>query len=194
MHFSRDQPSMEATAFLDRIQQADPNSPEVEEDDTNESWGHQQFTAGCMTISSVLQSWASVGNAETACKLISATIKTCKVARQVCFKRGKAPRSYLSDSYLENLGDRLWTLWQDAGGVRRLCMQKFPANHHYTQPVWKGKGRAPPTHLPSLPELTPSPSQVVTGVYLFISPASIQAYQAVLEFQEQGQEMGWPQV
>jgi hypothetical protein len=116
--FNSKPPSTEMLQFIARIETSDPNSTELAEDDSNASWGHYQFTAGSMTVQSVLTSWSSVGNTETACKLIAAAIKTCKVARFICFQRNIAGDIYLSDIYLENIVDRLWTLWKDAGGVR----------------------------------------------------------------------------
>src|SRR4051794_129061 len=62
-------PSSIAIAFISRIEQADPNSLEISEDNTNANWGHSQFTAGKMTCRSVLTSWDSIGNTSTACRL-----------------------------------------------------------------------------------------------------------------------------
>jgi len=78
--FKSGNPSSTFTQFLSRIENADPNSPEVKEDDSNESWGHYPFAGANMTISTVLLSWDDVGNTATACRLIAAAIKTCKVA------------------------------------------------------------------------------------------------------------------
>jgi hypothetical protein len=100
-------------AFLERIETADPNSPDLSDDDNNESWGHYQFTSGQMTCSSVLTSWSSVGGTKGACRLIAAAIKTCKVARHICFSRAIEPTSYLSDVYLELVVGSLWSLWKN---------------------------------------------------------------------------------
>ena len=71
-----------------------------------------------MSLTSVLKSWESAGNTETACRLIAAAVKTCKVARHVCFQqKAGLGTSYLSDAYLQNVIEVLWTLWKDAGGV-----------------------------------------------------------------------------
>jgi len=115
--FNSQPPSTEMEQFIARIETSDPNSTELAEDDSNANWGHYQFTAGSMTVQTVLTSWSSVGNTETARKLIAAAIRTCKTARFICFQRNVAVTSYLSDIYLENILDRLWTLWKDAGGV-----------------------------------------------------------------------------
>ncbi|KAF8223605.1 hypothetical protein L208DRAFT_1316095 [Tricholoma matsutake] len=42
-------PHLTAT-FLSRIENANPNSPDISEDDSGSSWGHLQFTSGNMSI------------------------------------------------------------------------------------------------------------------------------------------------
>jgi hypothetical protein len=80
------EPSANVAAFLERIETADPNAPDISEDDTNSCWGHYQFTATNIRCSTVLTSWDEVGTT-TARKLITAALKTCKVARLICFER-----------------------------------------------------------------------------------------------------------
>ena len=109
------------TDFVIQIETANSSCSDFSEDDSGPNWGHYQFTAGSMTITSVLQSWESVGSTEMACKLIALTIKTCQVARQMCFEQGAKTFSYLSDAYLENLIDVLWKLWTEAGGVSSIA-------------------------------------------------------------------------
>lgn len=115
--FGSSEPSEVATAFLDRISDADPNSATFDEDNTADQWGHLQYTAGSMTINTALQTWNCVGNTTMACKLIAAALKTCQVARLICHNKGIMAKSYLSDVYLERLVERLWELWKLAGGV-----------------------------------------------------------------------------
>jgi hypothetical protein len=115
--FKHGSPSGELVQFIERIENADPNSEDLSEDDMNASWGHYQLTAGDLKLTTVLTSWESTGGPQTACKLIAVIIQTCKVARHLCYKRGIDASSYLSDIYLENAMDRLWTLWKEAGGV-----------------------------------------------------------------------------
>lgn len=110
--------SHDVLMFLARIDAANPNSVDISEDDNNTSWGHMQFTAGNLTCSSVLTSWASVGSCAIACNLLAAALKTCKIARHICFERNIKSSSYLSDVYLENVVEALWRLWTEAGGVR----------------------------------------------------------------------------
>ncbi|GBE86598.1 hypothetical protein SCP_0904770 [Sparassis crispa] len=54
-------------------------------------------------------------------------MKTCKVARHVCFVNGIEANTYLSDAYLETTFEILWRLWKAAGG-----------------PIVKGKSKAVP--------------------------------------------------
>jgi len=110
-------PSSTVVAFLDRIRDADPNLGDFSEDDSNANWGHYQFTGGTMTCRSVLTSWSGVGGTDMACRLTAATIKTCKVAWLMCSQRDIVTASYLSDAYLNEIFEHLWTLWKDAGGV-----------------------------------------------------------------------------
>ncbi|KAL6304550.1 hypothetical protein BKA93DRAFT_825718 [Sparassis latifolia] len=122
--FDISSPTSEVITFIERIENADPNSPDLSEDDLGTAWGHYQFTAGSMTSSSTLVSWDGIGSEATR-RLIAATIKTCKVARHVCFVSGIKTNAYLSDAYLETTVEILWRLWKAAGG-----------------PVVKGKGKA----------------------------------------------------
>jgi hypothetical protein len=108
--FANGPPANSVVVFLAQIQDADLNLAEFSEDNINTSWGHYQFSGG-------LTSWNNVGGNDMACQLIAAAIKTCKVARHVCFERDVDPASFLSDSYLHELVEVLWTLWKDAGRV-----------------------------------------------------------------------------
>ena len=101
-------PSMPVITFLNRIESADPNSLDILEDETNGNWGHRQFTAGNMQCTTVLTSWDDIG-VITACKLVAAAVKTCRVARHICHHRDIPTDSYLSDAYLQTLVNSLWT-------------------------------------------------------------------------------------
>lgn len=116
--FGRREPSPQTTTFLERIENADPNAPGLSEDDLGPSWGHWQFTAGGLTCATVLETWDHIGNTDIACRFIAAAIKTCRVARHLCFIQGNSGCSYLSDNYLQIMVDRLLELWSAAGGVR----------------------------------------------------------------------------
>jgi hypothetical protein len=71
-------------AFLNQIQDTNPNSIDISEDDTNSNWSHQQFIGGTMTIKSVLSSWSAIGGNDVTCQLIATAIKTYKVAHLMC--------------------------------------------------------------------------------------------------------------
>lgn len=111
---------------MTRIEKADPNDTAIDEDNKGVGWGHYQFTAGSMTCGSVMQSWADIGNTDTACKLIAAAIRTCKVARYVCEKMKVEATSYISDMYLGRVIETLWDLWKRAGAVR--CFVTFQSH------------------------------------------------------------------
>lgn len=97
--------------FIRRIENANPNDPGIEEDDTNASWGHSQFTAGGITCRSVLKTWSDIANVTTAYRLLAASLKTCLVARHLCFTNNIPEQSlYLSDIYLEQVVDILWNI------------------------------------------------------------------------------------
>ncbi|KAH9047750.1 hypothetical protein EDB84DRAFT_1614692 [Lactarius hengduanensis] len=86
--FKQSEPSEQVTTLLDRVQFADPSSPDIDEDNACQGWGHEQFTAGGVTLSSSLTSWQEVGNVATALKLVAAAIKTCQEARLMCENAG----------------------------------------------------------------------------------------------------------
>lgn len=108
------EPSKDIVALLDRVDSADPDSEDVDEDNSNENWGHAQFTGGGLTIRSALMDWEAVGNTSTAFKLIAAAARTCKVARALCAARGQSPRAYLADNYFELLLEQLQHCWEGA--------------------------------------------------------------------------------
>ena len=108
------EPSEDVNVLLNRLNLADPDAPDVDEDDSNENWGHAQFTAGGLTIRSALVDWQAVGSTSTAFKLIAAAIRTCKVARALCAARGRTTTAYLADNYLEQLFEWLEYCWKDA--------------------------------------------------------------------------------
>ncbi|KAF8801426.1 hypothetical protein BYT27DRAFT_7115014 [Phlegmacium glaucopus] len=101
--FKSSTPSDNVATFLNRIEAVDPNSSEIEEDDSNQCWGHWQFTAGGLTITNVIRDWACVGGVNMACKLLAATIRTCKVAHHICLEQNITSSSFLSDVYLNNM-------------------------------------------------------------------------------------------
>lgn len=111
--FNTSKPIGDIITRIKCIEDADPNNSELSIDDSNENWGHQQFSG----LMNALQDWTSVGNVETACRILAATIKTCKAARYICSERNITPSGYLVDAYLRNLVERIWQLWTAANKV-----------------------------------------------------------------------------
>lgn len=117
--FKQGKPSEKVTTLLDRIQFADPSSPDYNEDDLGSSWGHSQFTAGDLNLSSSLTSWQDVGSVAIAFKLVAAALKTCREARLMCANAGTPKTTgFISDVYLEKTLEFLQSCWVGAGGVR----------------------------------------------------------------------------
>ncbi|KAI0037448.1 hypothetical protein FA95DRAFT_1684881 [Auriscalpium vulgare] len=99
-------------SLLNALESADPNDDDLDSDNDNEQWGHKQFNAG-FTYSGI-KSWDQVGTVATACRLIAAALRTCKVARHMCFVRDREAKDYLSDVYLEKLVDTISECWNKA--------------------------------------------------------------------------------
>ena len=124
-------PSSAALAFLTQIEAADPNTPDLSEDDDNEQWGHHQFTGGEMSIDRVLDNWGAVATTSFARQLLAASVKTCRVARHLCFHRKRTPTaSYLSDVYLERVVEKLWELAKDLTVRRVYIYVSHPISHN----------------------------------------------------------------
>jgi hypothetical protein len=113
-NFEAHEPSDDVVALLNRLDSADPDAPDIDDDDSNENWGHAQFTAGGLTIWLSLVNWEAVGSTSTAFKLIAAAIRTSKVARALCAVRGRSATVYLADNYLELLFEQLECCWKGA--------------------------------------------------------------------------------
>ncbi|KAH9041229.1 hypothetical protein EDB85DRAFT_2139893 [Lactarius pseudohatsudake] len=116
--FKQGKTSEKIMTLLERVRSADPGSPDIDEDNTGQSWGHYQFTAGDISPSSSLTSWKDVGSVATAFKLVAAAIGTCQEARLMCANAG-TPRTtgFISDVYLEKTLECLESCWVDAGGT-----------------------------------------------------------------------------
>ncbi|KAF7986438.1 hypothetical protein HWV62_31193 [Athelia sp. TMB] len=135
------EPSSKFMEFLERIEMADPDAFADDEDNLGSSWGHYQFTAGALTCTTVIDSWAAVGSPVYACRLIAAALTTCQVARWLCRDTRPEPY-YLSDDYLVKVTEMLWRCWMSASG-----------------PILKGKGKV--TDQPSNLEHTPADSTLL---------------------------------
>ncbi|KAF7964869.1 hypothetical protein HWV62_2087 [Athelia sp. TMB] len=116
--FATSDPSPEFLEFLERIETADPQAFNETEDEDNlgSNWGHYQYTAGKLTLTSVIKTWASVGSPSYAIRLLAASLTTCNVARWLCRTHSVPPSCYLSDNYLAELAALLWSHWKAAGG------------------------------------------------------------------------------
>ncbi|EGO24370.1 hypothetical protein SERLADRAFT_408347 [Serpula lacrymans var. lacrymans S7.9] len=111
--FSPGPPSSLMLKFIERIERADPNSPEFDEDDHGVSWGHHQFTSGSMTSSSVLTSWTAIGK-DFALDL---------------------SLTFLADNYLNNILEQIWAAWKAAGGP--VSKGKWPPlSRQWNNPQW----------------------------------------------------------
>lgn len=122
--FTTGAPSPEFLQLLERVENADPNAFKDDEDNLGSSWGHHQFTAGSLTLTSVILSWASVGSPSYACRLIAAAITTTHVARWLC-RNDPHISFFLSDNYMAKAGELLWECWRRAGGVSLLYLQCY---------------------------------------------------------------------
>ena len=117
--FEQGNPSEKVVILLDRLQFADPGSPDIDEDNSCQSWGHDQFTAGGITPTSSLTTWQDVGNVTTAFKLVAAALKICQEARLMCTNVGASKSDgFISDIYLKQVLDNIEECWIKAGGVR----------------------------------------------------------------------------
>jgi len=117
--FKQGEASAKVTMLLKHIKSADPASPDIDEDNRGQNWGHYQFTAGSLNLVSSLTSWQDVGCVNTAFELMAAAIKTCQDAQLMCANDG-TPRTsgFISNMYLEKTLECLENCWVGAGGVR----------------------------------------------------------------------------
>ena len=123
--FKQGETSQNVITLLERIQHADPDSPDLDEDNRGASWGHYQFTAGGLTLSSSLTTWRDVGSVATAFKLVAAALKTCQDARRICANISVS--AFLSDVYLGLTLERLEECWVGAGAVSVYVSLRFHA-------------------------------------------------------------------
>ncbi|KAF8257586.1 hypothetical protein EI94DRAFT_1817395 [Lactarius quietus] len=113
--FKQGNSSQNVTMLLKHVQSADLASLDFDEDDKGKGWGHYQFTAGGITLSSSLTTWQEVGSVAITFKLVVAALKTCQEARQMC-KSNEMPMSgFISNIYLKNTLKCLERCWAAAG-------------------------------------------------------------------------------
>jgi hypothetical protein len=125
-------PSVNVAQLIDRIENADPSDPELEEDDLGQQWGHAQFKGW----SACLCTWQDIGTPDIAFTLIAAFIKTSKVARYLCQQDNinVEGKSILSDLYVAELTERLWELWQNANTVSTKYSSRLSQLIFYQNP------------------------------------------------------------
>ncbi|KAH9029645.1 hypothetical protein EDB85DRAFT_1891914 [Lactarius pseudohatsudake] len=155
--FKQGKPSNNVTALLERIQFADPGSPDIDEDNTCQSWGHDLFTAGGISPSSSLTTWEDVGSAATAFKLVAAALKTCREARQMCVNAGTPKMDgFISDIYLEQILECLEKCWVGAGGT--ITSSRVPVIPTTPPaPSYRDVAMSPPKHPLKLKIKRPTP-------------------------------------
>ncbi|KAH8997728.1 hypothetical protein EDB86DRAFT_3076549 [Lactarius hatsudake] len=133
--FKQSEPSEQVTMLLDRIQFADPSSPDIDKDNACQGWGHEQFT--------------EVGNVATALKLVAAAIKMCQEARLMCENAGTPKTSgFISDVYLEKTLECLESCWVSAGGLLTSQKRLPPIP---TTPSYRDIAMSPPPRGPMSP-------------------------------------------
>ncbi|KAH8993197.1 hypothetical protein EDB92DRAFT_1944796 [Lactarius akahatsu] len=116
--FKQGKSSNNVMTLLERVQFADPGSPDIDEDNTCLSWGHDLFTAGGISPSSSLTTWEDVGNVATTFKLVAAALKTCQEVRLMCMNAGTPKTSgFISDIYLKKILECLENCWVGTGGA-----------------------------------------------------------------------------
>ena len=130
--FNQGKPSNQVKTILEHLESADLGSPDIEEDDVYQSWGHYQFTAGGISLSSSLTSWQSIGNVPTVFKLVEATLKTCHKAQLMCADTRMTEKGgYINDIYLEQILEYLEKCWVSAGRVHSLFISCLNLLHFF---------------------------------------------------------------
>lgn len=105
-------PSAQLQDLLTQIETADPANPLFSEDDIDAQWGHYQFRHGLDNFTYSDVTWNNVGSIDIACRLLAACIKTCKVARFLCFEKNITASGYVADHYLQTIVENLWKDWK----------------------------------------------------------------------------------
>ncbi|KAH9077546.1 hypothetical protein EDB83DRAFT_2311286 [Lactarius deliciosus] len=165
--FKQGKTSEKIMTLLECVQSTDPGSPDIDEDNTGQSWGHYQFTAGDISPSSSLTSWKDVRSVATAFKLVTAAIRTCQEAHLMCANAGMPRTSgFISDVYLEKTLECLKSCWVGAGGTitSHSRTPMIPTTPSYRDVVMSSPARKLTIKLKPL-ALVPdvAPSDVPTG-------------------------------
>ncbi|KAF9522800.1 hypothetical protein CPB83DRAFT_840235 [Crepidotus variabilis] len=93
--------------FLDLIENADPTAPGLDEDHTNLSWGHTEFSGWSKILTN---SWESIGSVSCAFRILAAVATACHVSRYLCQANNITSTSFISDSYLREIVEHLWNI------------------------------------------------------------------------------------
>ncbi|KAI9446255.1 hypothetical protein H4582DRAFT_2069590 [Lactarius indigo] len=160
--FKEGKPSEQVTTLLERVQFADPCSPDIDEDNMCQGWGHYQFMAGGISPASSLTSWEKVGSVATAFKLVAAAIKMCQEARSMC-SNARMPKTsgFISDAYLEKILKCLESCWVGAGRVFTSSQNRVPLP---TTPSYRDVAMSPPPRGPVIRIKRPAlPTDVATS-------------------------------
>ena len=170
-------PFQNFSTLLKHIQSADPNSPDFNEDNKGQGWGHYQFMAGGLNL--LLTLWQDVGSIASAFQLVAAAIKTCWEAQVMCMNAGKSMVvGFISDTFLQETLDALKRCWIGAGGVSACflqylhaftvldyCLQVFSSHPTPFNPTYNCNVAKSPLHKlmvkckqPSIPDVFSAPS------------------------------------
>ncbi|KAI9429118.1 hypothetical protein H4582DRAFT_2065756 [Lactarius indigo] len=158
--FKEGEPSKQLATLLERVQFVDPCSPDIDEDNRYQSWGHYQFTAGGISPASSLTNWQEVGSVATAFKLVAAAIKTCQEARLMCSNAGTPKTTgFISDVYLEKTLECLENCWVGTGGMltSQNCVP-LP-----TTPSYRDVAMSPPPCGPVIRIKRPAPADIAAS-------------------------------
>lgn len=154
--------SQNFTTLLEYIQSADPNSPDFDEDNKYQGWGHYQFTAGGLNLLSSLTLWQDVGSITFAFELVAAAIKTCWEAWLMCANARKLTAGgFISDAYLQETLNGLKKCWIGAGGVSAYFLRCF---HTFTT-----------SRLLPLPSLLLTPNTLLPHLHIVMSQSHLHA-------------------
>ena len=91
--------------LLTHLQYVDPGAPDIDEDNSWLSWGHDQSMAGGITPTSCLMSWQNISSVDTALKMYQEAYMMCMNAN--------VPKTngFVSDIYLQQILEYLKKCW-----------------------------------------------------------------------------------
>ncbi|TEB24830.1 hypothetical protein FA13DRAFT_1906038 [Coprinellus micaceus] len=143
-------PSADTLAYLKQLEDADPNMPDLSEDDDNEAWGHYQYRANGLTPALVLKDWTTIGNTTIAYRLLAASIRTSRVARYLVNVRKRKAQQYTSDAYIDIIVSKLWEIVSPMVAEQSKPAGSPSQTGEQLSEVEKGRERLKPLHVPEL--------------------------------------------